>query len=184
MGAGYAEYGDAVFLGELDADGNPAGQGTLTFPDGTSFRGTVFAASVSGRGVWTYPDGSSMRGGFSVGRGNPAVAFEDAAGRRFFRILRAHVSDPDTDGSLSADARELSARADRAALLLRDALRREAPDAALEFNARALLADEIVTENCSGEQIADLVSRAIAARGTGTVIRVPAAVCAILSYKT
>lgn len=141
--------------------GIPCGRGTMTAADGTEYTGSLDGRE-RGRGVWKYPDGSRMVGGFTLCREAPLFLFTSPDGRETARLLRYFVSEPGAEPG----------PADGVCRLLRDAAAEAGAE--LEFNARALLADEILTRGLGTAEGLALLRGALAA-ADGPLIRLSAA---------
>ena len=142
------------YVGEAGPDGTPLGRGRLRFGDGTVWRGSIDWHSQRGSGVWYYPDGSSAAGGFTLCRETPALRFRSPSGETFVRFLSRFLSeDGASDPEADAVCAELKHRFDAAGVKL-------------EYNARALLCDLILT----GELPADA---ALPPEGFKGVFRIP-----------
>lgn len=164
----FTEFYGAEYLGETDDAGVPLGRGTLRFPDGTTYTGTIRGADARGRGVWQYPDGSRMTGGFTVCRDDPVFTFTDADGTDHLRVLRFFVTDPDNRRPASPAERTRDRAADACASRIAAML---PPGLSLEFNARALLADEILSRALSDEDARALVLTAAQSAEEGGILR-------------
>lgn len=136
-------YSDgAVYLGETDGHGNPCGHGTLTFDDGRVFCGRLDYISQRGCGVWRYPDGSSLRGGFTVCPENPSWFYRFADGREVGGIVCNFISDEERHPTGMTDTDTVCAELTKGLA---------ARGLAIEFNARALLADTLLLRGDDAE---------------------------------
>ena len=62
----------ARYEGEVNVDGQPHGQGVMTWPDGGRYEGKFGGGKFPGEGVYTAPDGTRYAGEYEVlfdGRG-------------------------------------------------------------------------------------------------------------------
>lgn len=142
------------YVGETGPDGTPLGRGRLRFGDGTVYRGSIDWHSQRGIGVWYYPDGSSAGCGFTLCRETPALRLGSSSGKVYVRFLSRFMSeDGASDPEADAVCAELKRRFDAAGVIL-------------EYNARALLCDLILT----GELPADA---AFPPAGSPGVFRIP-----------
>ena len=56
------------YIGELDFDGRPHGQGRHKYSDGSSYTGDYKAGVYHGQGTLTYPDGREQAGTWNNGK--------------------------------------------------------------------------------------------------------------------
>ncbi len=122
------------YLGEADIYGMPDGRGRLVFPDKTVYKGSVDWNSQRGSGIWYYPDGSSMTGGFTLCRETPVFKYRYPSGEEKMRFMSRFMS----------DGNETDTEADGICLELKKRFEREGVE--IEYNARALLCDLILSE--------------------------------------
>ncbi|KAL7746500.1 Histone-lysine N-methyltransferase setd7 [Sorochytrium milnesiophthora] len=89
--------------GETDADGQPHGDGTVSYPEsGVVFKGHFCHGVKAGRGTVSYPDGTSVEGTFVDGELSGPGVFTDAEGDRTGCTLVGPVDDE--DGTIVGEA--------------------------------------------------------------------------------
>ena len=77
------------YVGKINDEGVPHGQGARTWPDGSSDRGAFRDGEANGEGVRTWPDGSSYRGEFRDGKPHGQGVLTKPDGERYEGTFRA-----------------------------------------------------------------------------------------------
>lgn len=83
-----------IYKGKRDADGEPHGHGTMTYPEGDEFEGGFHHGVKQGKGTFRFADGSSLSGNYEEDSLEGLGIYEYADGSR----MEAHYKDGEMNG--------------------------------------------------------------------------------------